>query len=184
MSRVLTALLISLPALAAEPAIDVSVVIGKARVPLSVEHRFSDVATSLPKAGRMLVEDTHELSHDARTYCYRFGDELLEFFDSDFGVHTARMSRSPDAGKTNCAVLNVRPVFEVAGKRFSLTTKDLPTLGGFTTNRKEQLVRLERGWTYNLDERTCMSRSVSVEGQPGQGGFDRITVMNWEEPGC
>src|SRR5689334_12102930 len=164
MIRFLGVLLISLPALAADPAppeIQVFVVIGEARVPLSVDHRFSEVAGPLPKPGQMPIEDPHELGHDARTYCYRFGDELLEFFDSAFGAHTARLSRSSSAAMASCTAVRVRPEFEVAGRRLSLKSKQLPSLRAFTKKQEGQLVILERSWTYKADESRCSSRSVS-----------------------
>ena len=187
MTRFLALLLVCLPALAAEPVapeIDVFVVIGKTKVRLSVDHRFSDVAGALPKAGRMPITDSHELSHDARTYCYTFGDELLTFHDSDFGVHTAEMAVSPSTANMSCTALKVRPEFEVAGKRFSLNAKHLPKLTTFTSKQEQHMVVLERSWTYKIDESNCSSRSVSVKGMRGQGGFSQITVTNWEEPGC
>jgi hypothetical protein len=171
----------------------VAVVVGAKTVPLGVKHRFREAAGALPKPGALPVNDRHDQRHDSRTYCYRFGAKghkgMLEFFDSNFGMHTARLSRVPDEKNPECTDMPSEPRFDVNGKSFSLKNKSMPTLPGFVEEKKDNVLVLKRQWTYTDSSRphqwgNCFSREVSIEAKPGKGGFSTITVMNWDEPGC
>jgi hypothetical protein len=141
----------------------------------------------------MPVTDAHDQHDDLHIYCYRFGAKghkgMLEFFDSDFGMHTARLSRVPDEKNAECTELPSEPRFVVNGKSFSLTVKNMPRLSGFAEGKKDSQLVLKRDWTYADPSRShqwgnCFSRGVSINAQPDKAGFSAITVMNWDEPGC
>jgi hypothetical protein len=83
---------------AEQPQINVAVVIGAQTVPLGVGHRLDVSASLLPRPGELPALNAHDAGHGGHTYCYRFrtrgGEALLELFDSDFGLHTARMTKA------------------------------------------------------------------------------------------
>ncbi len=160
-----------------------AVVVNETVVPLSVWHRFPEVSRGLPKPGNMPAEDLHDKQHDSHTYCYRFGNELLELFDSDFGLHTARLSR-PKGVNQSCTPLKKRAYFEIAGARLSLEASTLPALPGFKNRKKDNALVFERTWQYRKDDKTCFDRVVSIEARQGNERLESITVMNWTEGGC
>lgn len=175
------------------PVTKVFLLVGTTAIPLGVEHRFKDVAGALPKPGELPIDDAHDKKHDSHTYCYRFGAKgsgLLEFFDSDFGLHTARLSRIGASSENGeCPELRSEPRFAIGGKTLSLAAKGLPDLPGFTKEEKEKLVLLKKAWTYTDVSKqhqwgNCFSREVAIEARPDEGGFRSIRVMNWDEPGC
>ena len=185
----LVLILSAVPSLAAQgEEVRVLVVVGKVSIPLGVSSSFREVTKALPKPGELPVEDAHERSHDAHTYCYRYrrnGREVvLEFFDSDFGLHTARLSTPMSPLAKTCTVLSSEPLFAINGVQVGLGAKALPALPGFRLLTKNGVLSLEREWTSKDRSEACFSRSVSIEGVPGKQGFSSIRVQNWEEPGC
>jgi hypothetical protein len=183
-----------LPCLAAEndpQEIEVAIQIGLEKVPLSVHHRFRDVAAVLPKPGLLPDEDAHDQAHDSHTYCYRFGplrqEALLEFFDSDFGLHTARLSRVMSSDRPQCAVLSSEPLIIIGTSRLTISSKPLSSLPGFVRETQGNVVSLEREWTYSNPSRphmgsTSFCRAVSIEAVAYNNALRSIQVQNWEEP--
>ena len=173
--------------------IEAAVVVGATVVPLSVKQRFSEVAGALPEPGRLQVEDSHDRAHDAHTYCYAFetssGNARLEFFDSEFGLHTAQLSRGVDSEHATCTPLPTEPHFLVGTSRYSLGSNPIEGPPGFRSTEKKGMVSFKREWTYSDAERpqrsgTCFSRSVSITVVSEDKGVRSIIVQNWEEPGC
>jgi len=173
---------------AEQPQINVAVVIGAQTVPLGVAHRFDDSASLLPRPGELQTLNAHDTGHGGHTYCYRFrtrgGEALLELFDSEFGLHTARMTKVAGRKVRDCPKLAAEPRFVVGSTHFSLrATKALPP-AGFRATRGPEGLSFEREWTQSGAPAACVSRSISIDVEPSEGAVRAITVQNWEEPGC
>jgi len=173
--------------------IAVAVVIGTVRVPLNVRNHFPGVAKRLPRTGELPVADEHEKKHGARTYCYRFraqsGWILLELFDSDFGLHSARISSVQSAPEGGCATVAAEPSVIVGELRYSVESPPRSAPLGFRSVARGDALVFEREWTYSDPARphmwgTCFSREVSLTIEPAEGRLRRLTIDNWEEPGC
>jgi len=173
--------------------VEVAVLIGTSKVPLSVRRRFLEVTGALPKAGRRQPIDSHDRSHDAGTFCYRFqsisGFGLLEFFDSDFGVHTAKLSRRAEADDQDCTPLSSEPTFIVGASRYALSTANPSPPLGFQSEEHLDSISFKREWTYSDPTRphmwgTCFSRSISITVEPPRPKLRSIVVQNWAEQGC
>jgi len=172
--------------------LDVAVLVGATRVPLSVHVRFADVAKGLPKPGELPVEDAHARGHDARTYCYSYssarGLVVLELHDSDFGLHTARIVRGGLKDHQTCPRLDSEPEVAVGSSRVALDSAVvLPS--DFKKTSSPNQVTFERHWTYEQvppgrSVTTCFDRVVSVVVTSHAGAPQSITVQNWKEPGC
>ena len=149
-------------------------------IPLSVHHRFPDVATGLPKPGELSVADADDRQHDSHTFCYRFrsnGTEaLLEIFDSDFGAHTARLSRPSVGLASSCPVLSTEGRFFVANSRIGLASTALPDLEGFVPASLDESVSITREWMYRDANGRCWWRATSVEALKESTGFRSIQV--------
>lgn len=86
--------------------LQVAVLVAAARVRLGVHTRFAETGTDLPKPGELPAQDEHDGMHGAHTYCYSYrtkgGPAALEFFDSAFGLHTARLLRALGEAHRTC----------------------------------------------------------------------------------
>lgn len=184
---------LTLIALGAEPSreINVAIVVGDFRLPLGVQYHFADVQGKLPPPGYLPV-DAHDREHGAETYCYGYrapnGSFRLEFFDSDFGMHTARLSRI-DADSSTCSALTSEPRFVVAEKEYSMTSENWSAPLNFVSEDKGDSKKFQSQWKVTDPSRphkggTCFSRSVYIEIKHDRNGTKSITVQNWEEPGC
>ncbi len=169
--------------------VQVAVSVNGTTVPLSVHTRFTDVATRLPDPVVLVAQDAHGGKHAAKTYCYAFakaaGSIRIELFDSDFGMHTARLSRHAKLGPAECTALSSEPVFLIGAERLSLDSQPPDSLPGFTRTDREGSIDFKRTWSFEDPKRshmwgTCFSRSVSVQVETRAS----LTVSNWEEPGC
>ena len=172
--------------------IDVAIIVGEFRVPLGVQYHFSDALGKLPAPGHLPVEDAHDREHGAKTYCYSFrsprGSSRLELFDSDFGLHTARISRVV-ADDSVCSALKSEPRFAVAEKEYSLTSESWSAPLDFVFKDEGNTKTFEDEWTYTDASRphrggACYSRGVYVRMKHDRDGTQSVTVQNWEEPGC
>ena len=171
----------------------VAVLIGAIRVPLNVRHHFADVAKGLPRPGELPVADAHDRKHGARTYCYRYhaqaGTVLLELFDSDFGLHSARLSPVGHATHEKCPLLSSEPRVIVGKSRYDLRSLPRSEPSGFQVRKRGDSITFERQWTYSDPSHlhmwgTCFSRVVNLTIEPREGVARSLTVDNWEEPGC
>lgn len=176
----------------APPDIEVTLVVEGVEVRLGVRHHFSDATNELPKPGKLPVDDAHDEKHGAVTYCYGFvtreGPAQLELYDSDFGIHTARL-RLVARRNALCPRLKTPPYFVVGGKTYSLAKQQFSAPPGFESEREERVETFKRKWTYSDASRpslsgTCFSRSIEVTIDGSDGIARSVTVQNWEEPGC
>ncbi len=173
--------------------IAVGIVIGSVRVSLNVRLHVADLPKGLPRPGELAVADEHDRSHGARTYCYRYeggqGSVLLELFDSDFGMHMARLSRVGRGSHAKCPVVSSEPRVAVGKQRYDLKAVPRAGVPGFRLERRGDSSAHERQWTYSDPSRphmwgTCFTRLVSLTIEPNEGIVRSLTVDNWEEPGC
>jgi hypothetical protein len=173
--------------------VPVAVRVGMARVRLDVRLHFADAARGLPPPGELPVSDAHDLGHGARTYCYQYptkaGAILLELYDSDFGLHTARLSRLDGSSQQRCPVLSHEPRVQLGNVGFGLASLPMPQPAGFQIKKTEQSVIISRSWTYSEPAKagalgSCFSREISVTIEPAEGMARSLMVQNWEEPGC
>jgi hypothetical protein len=173
--------------------IPVSVLIGAAELELNVRLHFADVSSGLPQPGELAVADAHDRGHGAHTYCYRYaakaGIILLELHDSDFGLHTARLSRVEPSAQAQCPMLSHEPEVRVGNARYRLSSLAWPQPSGFVVKKTTDSLTLVREWTYSDPTKphmwgTCFSRSVRLTIEPPAGMARSLTVQNWEEPGC
>jgi len=174
------------------PDIEVTLVVEGVALRLGVKHHFSDSARGVPRHGQLPIDDPHDEKHGAVTYCYGFetqeGPAQLELYDSDFGMHTARILRvaRPNA---LCPRLKSMPYFVVDGKTYSLAEREFFPPPGFESEREDHIEIFTREWTYADASRpsmpgACFSRSVAVTIDGSDGITRSVTVQNWEEPGC
>lgn len=172
--------------------IDVAVLVGEIRVPLGVQFHFSEAASALPPPGRLPVDDAHDRGHGVETFCYSSripqGVSLLELFDSDFGLHTARISWV-ETGETTCTQLDSTPTFLVGDQKYSLANEALSAPLGWTSKKDGDTTVFEREWTYTDPSRphmwdSCFSRGIYIRIKRDENATRSITVQNWEEPGC
>jgi hypothetical protein len=171
--------------------VPVSVRIGLAQVRLNVRLHFADNA-GLPTPGELSVADEHDRGHDAHTYCYRYpakgGMILLELYDSDFGLHTARLSRVGKPAQ-QCPVLSYEPEVLVDQARYRLTSLTWREPPGFQVKKTRDSLEITREWTYSDPTRphmwgTCFWRAITLTIEPLAGPARSLTIQNWEEPGC
>jgi hypothetical protein len=169
--------------------LEVGVEIGRVFVPLSVTQSFSKVSLQLPLAGELEV-DAHDRSHGARTYCYRHekrdeGTLLVELLDGGvFGLHTAKVSRIAPGTNAQCPKLETPPVIRLGGARIDLSSRQLPSIAGFTRKLDGAATVLEREWIdgQGTGDRVWHSISVKFENAEAAGrGFKSVTVQNWSE---
>jgi hypothetical protein len=172
--------------------IDVAVVVEKTQIAVGVHHRFADVEHELPLAGRLAVDDSHDEKHGAVTYCYSFetprGLGQLEIYDSDFGMHTARVFRV-SSGDARCPLLRSAPYFIVGERKYSLVGPDWSAPPRFESDQGGDVQIYTLEWTDNDSARrhmwgTCFTRSIRVTIERTVGTISSGTVQNWEEPGC
>jgi len=174
-------------------AIEVGVAIGGQVLPLSVAGHFAEVGERLPEPGRLPIDDLHDKKHGGITYCYAFqssdGQGRLELFDSDFGLHTARVSLVAGADQAACTLLSSEPQFIVGAARYSLSSAVLSCPPGFQVDSTPGTTSYTREWTQSGGGQGgrragCFWHSISIT-ITGQGEHLRsIMVQNWEEPGC
>jgi hypothetical protein len=189
--RLVSSPLVLVASVQPSPNIDVTLIVDGVAVQLGVNHHFSDSARELPAPGRLRV-DAHDKKHGAVTYCYGFstreGPAQLELYDSDFGMHTARILRVPRLNAL-CPPLRSPPHFIVSGERFSLLNREFAAPPGFDSDRKDHVETFKREWTYSVESGPslsggCFSRSVDVTIDGSDDITRSVTVQNWEEPGC
>lgn len=172
----------------ASRAVDVTLVVENVQMALSVQHRFADAERELPAAGRLPIDSSRDAKHGAVTYCYSFeipsGLGQLEMYDSDFGMHTARIFRAAKGG-ARCPLLRSVPYIVVGDEEYSLLGTDWSAPRGFESKREGDIETFTREWTYHDPARgTCFSRSIAVTVERTAGTVTDGTVQNWEEPGC
>jgi len=166
--------------------------IGPGQVRLNVRLRVKGAVSRLPQPGELPVTDAHDVGHHARTYCYRFVANgrtiLVELYDSDFGLHTARLSIA-DRSYSQCPSLSHEPVIVLGRAEFRLASDAFPTPAGYVLKKTSSGTTISRNWTYSEaaeqpGQDACFSRAISLTIGPPTGAPRSLTVQNWEEPGC
>lgn len=174
-----------------ETDIEVVILVDETRIPLGVFHRFKNISDMLPPPGRLSVADAHDMKHGASEFCYSYQGENIfvqaVLFDSDFGLHTAQISRTKN-NNVNCTELSSEPIFFIGENKYSLTDKNLEMPLGWKSTKEGNIKTFEREWTYTNDSRkphmwgACYYRDIRIDIEYEQEKIQRIKVMNWEEP--
>lgn len=173
--------------------VEVSIKVGTNSIPIGVDKGLSEITAVLPYPGKRIEPDRHEHKHNAITYCFKFSSdenfELLEFFSSDFGMHTVRLSRVlPSTGK-ECTSISSPPEVRVNSTVISLRTFTPKRPKGFSEVKENGILTYSKEWTYTDTSKphqwgNCFSRYVSNKTEVFDNGLKEVSVMNWDEPGC